>query len=95
MLERVCKKCGHKVTKSELEEYPFQCNNCDEDLYSFETDIINAKDAKIVSIINGINIIYEDNNDIISDVNCKKCGKLLRYGEVIDDYQCCSDCRQE
>lgn len=37
---RVCRRCGSEVENSELEEYSYSCNDCDEDLYSFETEII-------------------------------------------------------
>lgn len=36
--KRICRKCGHEVTKSEIEGYPYQCKECDEDLYTFETE---------------------------------------------------------
>lgn len=39
---RVCKRCGVKVTNSELEEYSFSCDNCDEDLFTFETEIVKG-----------------------------------------------------
>ncbi|WP_256438039.1 hypothetical protein [Pontibacillus sp. ALD_SL1] len=35
--KRVCNRCGSKVENSELEEYEYQCFECDEDLYAFET----------------------------------------------------------
>ena len=37
MKNRYCNKCNSKVDKSELEEYSYQCLECDEDLYEFET----------------------------------------------------------
>lgn len=40
MLKRVCKRCGHEVTKSEVKGYPYQCNNCDEHLYKCETEVV-------------------------------------------------------
>ena len=33
---RVCNKCGFKVYESCLENYVYQCFECDEDLYSIE-----------------------------------------------------------
>lgn len=36
---RYCNKCKSEVTKSDLEEYSYQCMNCDEDLYEFETSL--------------------------------------------------------
>lgn len=32
-----CNRCGSPVLKSDLDDYAYQCMNCDEDLYSFET----------------------------------------------------------
>jgi hypothetical protein len=32
-----CDRCHSEVTPSELSEYVYQCDECDEDLYSFET----------------------------------------------------------
>ena len=37
---RVCRRCGSKVRKSDLEEYSYQCDECDEDLYEFETELV-------------------------------------------------------
>ena len=34
---RYCNRCGYPVLKSDLEEYPYQCVHCDEDLYGIET----------------------------------------------------------
>lgn len=39
---RFCKRCDSKVAESELlEEYSYQCFDCDEDLYTFETYVKN------------------------------------------------------
>ena len=32
----ICPKCGHKLVKSDLEEYKFLCENCDENFYGIE-----------------------------------------------------------
>ena len=32
-----CNRCGSPVLKSDLDDYVYQCMNCDEDLYEFET----------------------------------------------------------
>jgi hypothetical protein len=40
---RVCNRCGNHVLTSELEEYPYQCLHCDEDLYEFETTKTNIE----------------------------------------------------
>jgi ribosomal protein L37AE/L43A len=37
--KRCCNKCNSKVAKSDLKEYSYQCMECDEDLYEFETHI--------------------------------------------------------
>ena len=34
---RLCKNCGKRLVKSDNEEYSWQCKNCDEDFYDFET----------------------------------------------------------
>lgn len=36
---RTCKRCGSEVVKSEVAGYSHSCNNCDEDLYEFETKV--------------------------------------------------------
>ena len=36
-LTRRCNRCGSVVLKSELNDYAYQCMNCDEDLYRIET----------------------------------------------------------
>ena len=35
---RRCNRCGSIVIPSENEEYDWQCMDCDEDLYGFETN---------------------------------------------------------
>ena len=37
---RVCHRCGTKVKKSQLHNYSYYCPKHDEDLYEFETDVI-------------------------------------------------------
>ena len=32
-----CNKCGKEVRKSNNPNYKYQCDNCDEDLFAFET----------------------------------------------------------
>lgn len=34
---KYCNRCDSEVAGSELEEYSYQCFECDEDLYAFET----------------------------------------------------------
>lgn len=46
MEKRICRKCGQVVSKSDLEEYSYQCENCDEDLYEFETLVVEKEDQK-------------------------------------------------
>lgn len=40
---RLCNRCGSHVLKSELDEYPYQCMYCDEDLFEFETHLMDEK----------------------------------------------------
>ena len=35
-IKGVCPRCGFPVVRSDLEDYDFQCVNCDEDFYRFE-----------------------------------------------------------
>ena len=35
--KRFCKNCLHELIKSEITEYDWQCVECDEDFYNFET----------------------------------------------------------
>lgn len=37
---RVCKRCNFEVTTSQVEGYSFSCNECDEDLFEFETEMV-------------------------------------------------------
>lgn len=32
----VCPRCGHVMVKSDLEEYQYLCENCDENFYEIE-----------------------------------------------------------
>lgn len=36
---RLCDRCGNYILKSDLEQYPYQCMYCDEDLFSIETHL--------------------------------------------------------
>lgn len=35
-----CNRCGHIIIKSDSKNYPYQCLNCDEDMYSIETHTV-------------------------------------------------------
>jgi hypothetical protein len=37
---RICRRCGTQVEPSNNPRYKWQCLNCDEDLYNFETELI-------------------------------------------------------
>ena len=37
---RVCRSCGNPVYKSDVENYPYVCYHCDENMYEFETGVI-------------------------------------------------------
>lgn len=41
---RHCNRCGSCVLKSELEQYPYQCIYCDEDLFEIETYLDEEKE---------------------------------------------------
>lgn len=41
---RVCKRCNSQVEEEKvIEEYPYYCPNCDENMYEFETTIKEGK----------------------------------------------------
>jgi DNA-directed RNA polymerase subunit RPC12/RpoP len=44
MLKRICSRCGNEVVESEVEGYQYQCVECDEDLYTFETELIDVEE---------------------------------------------------
>ena len=37
---RVCRRCRTQVAPSDNPRYKWQCFNCDEDLFNFETELI-------------------------------------------------------
>ena len=49
---RVCKRCGNVVIESECDRidengekyYPYQCLNCDEDLFTIETILLDENE---------------------------------------------------
>lgn len=49
---RVCRRCGNVVIKSECDRidenrekyYPYQCLNCDEDLFTIETILLDENE---------------------------------------------------
>ena len=45
----VCSKCGTKVRKTNVKGYKYYCPECDEDLYSFETE--KEKDSERIKFI--------------------------------------------
>lgn len=45
-MTKYCNRCHSKVTKSDLEEYAYQCLECDEDLYEIETYSRTPNDKK-------------------------------------------------
>ena len=59
---RVCNRCGCYVLKSELKEYSYQCMNCDEDLYIFETQKTKTKinDMQLKRLIVNTNFILNN-----------------------------------
>lgn len=52
MKKRVCLRCGNEVEKSELADYSYQCFECDEDLFEFETEVIEVKNSKLAKVKN-------------------------------------------
>lgn len=78
---RRCNRCGSIVFKSELPEYLYQCFNCDEDLYSFETyeDGTNIENALLDELY--VYVLREYNNGILSEKDQK------RYVEIVDMLQ--------
>ena len=42
---RVCNRCGNEVEVSEVEGYTWYCPHHDEDLYSFETKVLDKEDS--------------------------------------------------
>ena len=45
-IKRVCKRCGTFVTKSDNQHYNYQCEYCDEDLFSIETEVVDISGHK-------------------------------------------------
>ncbi|APH21017.1 hypothetical protein [Clostridium botulinum] len=97
MLKRVCKKCGHKVIKSKLEEYPYQCNNCDEDLYTFETELIE-KEKEVNELIVALKGLVGDTGLHENDCECDNThvqnNTVCRYcyaREVLQKYDCITE----
>ena len=36
---RMCRRCGNPVYKSDVDDYPYVCYYCDENMYEFETEV--------------------------------------------------------
>ncbi|WP_161568773.1 hypothetical protein [Exiguobacterium sp. SH5S4] len=45
-INRLCSRCDSQVYKSDLEDYSYQCFECDEDLYFIETYVLDEEDLK-------------------------------------------------
>lgn len=101
---KYCNKCDHRVQKSELEDYSYQCIECDEDLYIFETHskTINNKPEPqaIEAICQRIENGYSDGEnwelDIdvsvwenLKDEELKDITKQIRNGEVSNYFDPC------
>lgn len=63
MALRRCNRCGAIVFRSNLpEEYSYQCFNCDEDMYMFETheNKINIEDALLEELYSYVKKEYDE-----------------------------------
>jgi len=58
---RFCPHCGRPVLKSQIKDYSFQCNNCDEGFYKFE--ILRTKDMELIKQLRKQTIWRERRND--------------------------------
>lgn len=92
---RVCRRCGNVVIESECDRadengkkyYVYQCLNCDEDLFEFETEIIpciNIADI-IFALDNYKIIVWQDAED--DSAKCK-IGDYWFYFTHIEDDTC-------
>jgi len=62
MEQRLCNRCDNKVIKSELADYSYQCLECDEDLYVFETYIHQSQNNNFQETVKELNKIVPKEN---------------------------------
>lgn len=82
-MKRVCKRCNTKVRKSDNPEYSWQCMNCDEDLYDFETTVIEERLCKNCAMYNDCFSVWKSlkggkHAEICGTYKAKTMGDLLR-----------------
>ncbi|WP_278626802.1 hypothetical protein [Thomasclavelia cocleata] len=90
---RVCNKCGFKVYESCLENYVYQCFECDEDLYSIETKLIDeqeyyARKAKELGCtVEQMKIIHNEyDNYVMNSIHDKLIDSPLLLNEYYQKY---------
>lgn len=47
MVYKYCPRCGKELEPSDLEDYAYQCKDCDEDFFEFEVDEISKHELSL------------------------------------------------
>ena len=87
---RVCRKCKARVWKSNNPEYKYQCFECDEDLYKFETEKVDECTLLVEGFKKDIGFV----NNYLGDVWCADCGHNV-YNIPSDRISLCPHCQAE
>ena len=89
---RLCPKCGGALSPSDLPQYPYLCEECDENFFEWETYQPNVTGAALVCWLGAQMDSFEEymNNNIGSDPDYygydeNTLYKLLNYVAEVDD----------
>jgi hypothetical protein len=80
--KKFCKNCLHELIKSEITEYDWQCVECDEDFYSFET----LTEEEVLDEYNGARMSLDEFEEFLEKFDypdCKNNGLSGRYFDYI------------
>ena len=94
---RICRRCKSPVWESNSLEYPFQCLECDEDLFEFETDeqcphyspkVIIARHVGGITLNVGLEYVLDDEkNELVFNGQSEAETFLLSKGVPLEDLE--------
>ena len=87
--ERICKRCGSSVFLSDLPQYPFLCNVCDENMFFIETEM-----REPLRVEGSLKAESTSSMALGGDENCSSCNAEL-WGVPADRPSLCPECNEE
>lgn len=81
---RKCNRCGSVVSKSVVEGYSYSCDSCDEDMYSFETDVEVCKRLRKMVRNTIVGFSHKQYHNISLEVSLEVITPILSDEELIN-----------